>query len=98
MLYEYVKKGTVEVVQNWGKGLPEHSILHITSDSPLININECVYRNMYRVKYLVFTDLDEFIVPRKSFGWPGMMKIENLKYDTYLFRHSYFLGNDQSKE
>ena len=52
---------------------------------------ECAYRNMYRVKYLVHTDLDEFIVPKKSLGWAGMMRgIENFKVGSYLFRHSYF--------
>jgi hypothetical protein len=46
------------------------------------------------VKYLVYTDLDEFIVPRKSLGWADMMKkIENFKYGTYLFRHSFFFEN-----
>ena len=96
VLYEYVREGTVGVVQNWGKGLPQHSTHYF---GQTLSINECVYRNMYRVKYLVFTDLDEFIVPRKSLGWPGMMKkIENLKYGAFIFRHSYFLGNNRSKE
>jgi hypothetical protein len=46
---------------------------------------------MYRVKYLVYTDLDEFIIPRKSVTWAGMIKkIENTKYGAYLFRHTYF--------
>ena len=95
VLYEYVREGTVEVVQNWGKGLPQHSTHYF---GQTLSINECVYRNMYRVKYLVFTDLDEFIVPRKSLGWPGMMKkIENLKYGTYLFRHSYFFKANVSE-
>ena len=28
-------------------------------------ITECVYRNMYRVKYLGLYDIDEYIVPQK---------------------------------
>ena len=58
-----------------------------------LSINECAYRNMYRVNYLVYTDLDEFIVPRKSIGWANMMKeIENDRYATYMFRNTFFFG------
>ena len=43
------------------------------------------------VKYLVYTDLDEFIVPRKSIGWSDMMKqMENDKYGSYMFRNAFF--------
>ncbi len=43
---------------------------------------------------LVYTDLDEFILPKKSLGWAGMMTgIENFNYGSYLFRHSYFFQN-----
>jgi hypothetical protein len=46
---------------------------------------------MHRVKYLVYTDLDEFIVPRKSIGWSDMMKqMENEKYGSYMFRNAFF--------
>jgi hypothetical protein len=49
---------------------------------------------MYRAKYLVYVDLDEFIVPKKSLRWSSMMdKIYNYEYATYLFRHSFFFEN-----
>lgn len=29
-------------------------------------LNDCLYRTMYRYKYLALVDLDEFIVPRHN--------------------------------
>lgn len=29
-------------------------------------LNDCLYRNMYRYKYLALIDLDEFIIPRQN--------------------------------
>lgn len=77
---------------NWGKGLPGASTHYF---GQTLSINECAYRNLYRVKYLVYADLDEFIVPRKSLGWGTMMKkIENMQYGTFVFRHAFFFANN----
>ena len=35
---------------------------------------DCLYRNMFTTKYLVFHDLDELIIPQKDPTWHGMMK------------------------
>lgn len=84
----------MEVVENWGKGLPGGSTHYF---GQTLSINECAYRNLHRVKYLVYTDLDEFIVPKKSLRWENMMeKIENFKYGAYLFRHAYFVKNNNT--
>ncbi|XP_028400972.1 uncharacterized protein LOC114524057 isoform X2 [Dendronephthya gigantea] len=91
VLQRYASEGMVEVVQNWGEGLPK-DITHYFGQT--LSINECAYRNLYRVKYLVYTDLDEFIVPKISLGWKDMMKtIESVRDGTYLFRHAYFFEN-----
>lgn len=29
-------------------------------------LNDCLYRTMYRYKYLALVDLDEFIIPRHT--------------------------------
>ena len=88
VLYDYANDGTVEAVQKWGKGLPVDSVYYF---GQTLSINDCAYRNMYRVKYLVYTDLDEFVVPKKSIGWLDMMKeIDSFKYGTYLFRNAFF--------
>ena len=82
------------MIENWGKGLSGGSTHYF---GQTLSINECVYRNMHRVKYLVYTDLDEFIVPKTSLRWEEMMKkIENFQYGSYLFRHAYFLGKNNS--
>ncbi|XP_028400777.1 uncharacterized protein LOC114523915, partial [Dendronephthya gigantea] len=90
-LHEYVREGTVEVVLNWGKGLPGASTHYF---GQTLSINECMYRNLYRVKYLVYADLDEFIVPRKSLGWGTLMKeLENPQFGTFVFRHAFFFAS-----
>ena len=88
VLRDYANDGTVEVVQNWGQGLPADSVNYF---GQTLSINDCAYRNMYRVKYLIYTDLDEFVVPKKSIGWLDMMKeIDSHRYGTYLFRNAFF--------
>lgn len=39
----------------------------------IVLINDCIYRNMHRVKYLVMMDLDEMIIPVKHYNWLDMM-------------------------
>ncbi|CAI8005412.1 hypothetical protein GBAR_LOCUS4211, partial [Geodia barretti] len=38
-------------------------------------LNDCLYRNMRRVKYVVFSDLDEVIYPVSSNNWIDMLNI-----------------------
>ena len=96
VLQQYAREGTVEVVWNWGESLPKKSIPHY---GQVLSINECAYRNMYKVKYLVYIDLDEFILPRKSIGWTEMMKqIENDKYGSYMFRNAFFFEINNNSE
>ena len=57
-----------------------------------LSVMDCLYRNMYRVEYLVFTDLDEIIVPQQHRNWREMMRAlhqENIA--TYQFLHSAIL-------
>ncbi len=39
----------------------------------IITYNDCLYRNLYRFKYLVVVDLDEVIVPRLDKDWHGLL-------------------------
>ena len=81
-------------MENWGKGLERKSVNYY---GQRLSIYECVYRNMHWVKYLVYTDLDEFIVPRKSIGWADMMKqMENEKYASYMFRNTFFFESENN--
>ena len=54
-------------------------------------INDCLYRYMYRSKYLVFVDIDEFIVPRKHLSWDSMLNAATChNYGTAVFRNVFF--------
>ena len=92
VFYDYASEGIVEIVQNWGQDLP-----NVTYFGQRLSINECAYRNMFRVKYLVYTDLDEYIIPKRSLGWAGLMKeIDHFKYGAFVVRHVYFTKNSNT--
>ena len=40
----------------------------------MISISDCVYRSMYRTRYLASQDLDELIVPMKADSWADMLR------------------------
>jgi len=46
----------------------------------IICITECLYRAMYRTRYLTSQDLDELIVPMKVRSWSDMMAELNEMY------------------
>lgn len=95
----YIKRGIVEVLdwklkpplipgytKNWGQtGV----------------VNECIYRNLYRVKYLALMDIDEFVIPRKHFTVVAMLKdIEKFrkgrKPATFVFYNTWFYNDGTS--
>ena len=39
----------------------------------ILSISDCVYRAMYRTRYLISQDLDELIVPMKVDSWADMI-------------------------
>ena len=49
-------------------------------------MNDCLYRNLYRVEYLGVYDLDEVIVPQKHYSWHEM--IEFLKSHNNLDKYA----------
>ncbi len=57
-----------------------------------IMINDCIYRNMKRVKYVAMIDLDEMIFPVFTRNWPDMLKdLEKRgKYASYTFPNNFF--------
>ncbi len=58
--------------------------------------NDCLYKNMYRYKYMVVKDLDELIIPRKHKTYKEMFADilpahkERTPFPAYQFRNSYF--------
>lgn len=64
----------------------------------LLTIRDCVYRNMYRAKYLAMTDIDEVIVPQSHANILDMISyIDFSKIGSFLFKHSAMMVNP-SKE
>ena len=58
----------------------------------IVLLQDCLYRNMYRVKYLGFFDLDEMIFPVSTDNWSDMLKIleKKGKYTSYYFSNNFF--------
>ena len=40
----------------------------------MIPYNDCLYRNMYRYKYIALLDIDEVILPIEEHNWSDLMK------------------------
>lgn len=57
-------------------------------------LNDCMYRNMFRYKYLAVIDFDEFIIPKISMKWSSMISYlqSTWKEDppSFMFRNGYF--------
>ena len=67
VLQDYSKEGVVEVVMST---IPNISV-HYYGQQVLLQ--DCAYRNMYKVTHLFYTDLDEIIVPQKHQNWSQMI-------------------------
>lgn len=55
----------------------------------------CLYSNMGRYKYLIFTDLDRYIIPRERRTWKGLLEYLDGNYTSsysgFCFPAAYFL-------
>jgi len=93
-LWEYVRRGVVDV-QPWS--LPSSVFDVVYYRGQILAINECLYRSMYRTKYLVIQDLDEFVVPMRSENWQTMLnsiaksaRTNSDRIASYSFRNRFF--------
>ncbi|XP_071979637.1 beta-1,4-galactosyltransferase galt-1-like [Engystomops pustulosus] len=91
----YSNEGTMEVVP-WPihKYLrPSNSWYHKRGDNSdigyygqMTTLNDCIYKNMYRSKYVLLNDLDEIILPFEHQMWDSMMeKLEQEHPDVGAF-------------
>ncbi len=39
----------------------------------LVELNDCLYRNLYKYEYLAVIDIDEIIVPKNAYNWSQMI-------------------------
>ncbi|OCT66997.1 beta-1,4-galactosyltransferase galt-1 isoform X2 [Xenopus laevis] len=98
----YVLEGVVEVVP-WpiDRYLRTSHAWHHAMDprneigyyGQLAALNDCLYRNMYKTKYLTFNDIDEIILPRKHRDWNEMMEVlqkEHPEKSVFLIENHYY--------
>ena len=93
VLQDYAKEGVVEVVMST---IPTTFNVHYYGQSSLLQ--DCAYRNMYKVKYLLFTDLDEIIVPQKHRNWSQLLTAMDKNFlGEFQVRHVAISGKSVSK-
>ena len=110
VIEHYVKKDMVDITPI---SLPGHqpniqllqhlylkSKVNNKRQNELIPYNDCLYRNIYRYKYIALLDIDEVIMPLgDSNNWSDLMKkveqvslkVKNESRASYNFRNIYFM-------
>lgn len=74
---------SIDVIQ-WPSVFKRSTPVHYYGE--LLAIHDCLYRNMHKVKYLAFIDIDEVIVPVKDSSLKDMMnRISSPKMAGYSF-------------
>ena len=80
----------LDAILNWGHNMPSPAY----NRGLLAGVHDCVYRNMFRVRYLVLCDLDEVITPQKGIDWHTMMEeLDKPEIVYFSFRHLGFHKN-----
>ena len=104
VLNYYEKKGIVDSTQ---MSLAEHQPnevserynflkhnLDMQREQSLVSLNDCLYRNIYRYKFLAYLDIDEVIVPREpGQTWIDLIGKLSKNHSTashFEFRTTYF--------
>ena len=93
--YYSQKQKILDAVYNWGESITNPIYNHGLT----VGVHDCVYRNMYKVRYLVLCDIDEFIMPVKGFNWHDLLpKIDAPKRAHFLLAHLGFHKNKSKTE
>ncbi|CAN2390439.1 Glycosyltransferase family 92 [Pristimantis euphronides] len=59
----------------------------------LATLNDCIYRNMYRTKFVLLNDIDEIILPFSHMSWDTLMSSlqqQNPNVGIFLFENHFF--------
>ena len=89
------KQKILDAVYNWGENMPDPVYNHGLT----VGIHDCVYRNMYKVRYLVLYDIDEYITPVQGFNWNDLLpKIDGTRRAHFVFPHLSFHKNKSKTE
>lgn len=92
VLQEYVRDGLVTLMP-WQ--LDMMSQKEIRTEGLFAAINDCLYRNMHRYRYLLMIDIDEFIIPHRNSTLVEMLqefhkKVDPSKAGSFSFMNSFF--------
>ena len=86
----------LEIIQ-WTTHLHEKEPIHYYGE--ILAIQDCLYRNMYSIKYLAFVDLDEVIVPKRYSNWRTMLQeIDRPYIDSFIFANSIYMPSNLPKK
>ncbi|XP_032636696.1 beta-1,4-galactosyltransferase galt-1-like [Chelonoidis abingdonii] len=97
----YIADGTVEIIPwpitSYLKVSPRWRFMedgtHIGYYGQITALNDCIYRNMYRSKFVLLNDIDEIILPIKHPHWKIMMSSlqeQNPGAGIFLFENHIF--------
>jgi hypothetical protein len=79
----------LEIV-HWSNSFKEAEPLHYYGE--ILAIQDCLYRNMHRTRYLVMIDLDEIIVSKRHSSWMEMLTEFDQSYvDSFVFINTLYL-------
>lgn len=93
---EYQADNILEVVP-WNEKFQATYPLHYYGE--ILSIHDCLYRNMHRVEYLAFFDLDEAIVPQANSSWSDMMlSIKRPDVHAYVFSNKFYISINKQQE
>ncbi|XP_069465577.1 uncharacterized protein [Ambystoma mexicanum] len=106
VLQHYISEGTIEIIpwkitsflkvsKRWHYNMSHADIGYY---GQLTALNDCIYRNMYRTKYLMLHDIDEIVLPIRHPNWSTMMAdlskqrpdIGVFMFENYVFRFDVF--------
>ncbi len=89
VIREYETQGILEAIN---LTLSDATFYDLRYYGELLSIRDCVYRNMYRAKYLAMTDIDEVIVPQSHTSLANMISfIDSSAIGAFKFKHSAML-------
>lgn len=90
ILFHYMKTKFVEIVPF----CLNEEIRRVHHFGQIIKINDVLYRFMNRSKFIIFSDIDEIIIPVKHRNYLSLLKsIDNRSSDFYIFKSKLFSYN-----
>ena len=86
-LQYYITRGLI-TLQRWRLPLTERRLWYF---GQMVAIQDCLYRNMASTEYLLFNDLDEFIMPYRNSSWKEMMDhLDSPQLSGFQFPSAFF--------